>query len=185
MVSYRAGVYAELHGKALEMVRDPSLSLVFLHYSIPHLPGFYDRDRGAIDTQRFHTYLDNLALADRTIGELRRALEDAHLWDATTVLVHADHALRPQIWKSVGLWTGELEEATGGQQGALTPFALKLAHQREPVHYNHPFNAVLAHDLVLALVEGQVQDPEQALAWLDTNRHRRPLHWHVTTLADR
>lgn len=185
MVSYRAGVYARVHRRSLEMARDPSLSLVFAHYPIPHLPGLYDRDRGEIDVMSSRSYWDNLALADRVVGDLRRALEEAGLWATTTLLVHSDHAVRPEVWRSLGLWTPELEAATGGRQSVFTPFVLKLADQREPVAYEQPFSAALAHDLVLALLAGRLRGPTEVTAWLDANRGRLPLSWHVTTLADR
>lgn len=185
MVPHRADVYARVHRRSLEMARDPSLSLVFVHYPVPHLPGFYDRHRGEIDVIGSRGYLDNLALADRAVGELRLALEESGLWSTTTLLVHSDHALRPQIWRSLGLWTTELETATGGQQSPLTPFVLKLAGQREPVEYERPFSAALAHDLVLALLAGRLREPAEVTAWLDANRSRLPLSWPVTTLAER
>lgn len=181
----RAEIYRRVHARTLAMVRDQSLALVFAHYPVPHLPGFYDFNRGEIDITTSHGYVNNLALADRAVGELRRALEEAGLWEGTTLLVHSDHALRPGIWKRLQQWTPELERLTGGQQSAFTPFILKLPGQDKGIQYDRPFNAALARDLVMAVLDGRLQSAAEVTKWLDANRHRVPLKWPVRTLLDR
>jgi hypothetical protein len=181
----RAETYRRVHARTLAMVRDRSLALMFAHYPVPHLPGFYDSNREEIDTTTSHGYVNNLALADRAVGELRRALEEAGLWAGTTLLVHSDHALRPGIWKRLNQWTPELEALTGGRQSVFTPFILKLPGQHKGVEYDRPFNVALARDLVMAVLDGRVQSAAEVTEWLDTNRHRVPLSWPVRTLLDR
>jgi hypothetical protein len=181
----RAETYRRVHARTLAMVRDRSLALVFAHYPVPHLPGFYDSNRGEIDITTSHSYVNNLALADRAVGELRRALEEAGLSGRTTLLVHSDHALRPRIWKRLEQWTPELEALTGGRQSAFTPFMLKLPGQHKGIEYDRPFNAALARDLVMAVLDGRLQSAADVTKWLDANRHRLPLSWSVRTLLDR
>ncbi|MGH9146118.1 MAG: alkaline phosphatase family protein [Vicinamibacterales bacterium] len=181
----RAETYRLVHARTLAMVQDRSLALVFAHYPVPHLPGFYDSNRGEIDITTSHGYENNLALADRAVGELRRALEEAGLWAGTTVLVHSDHALRPRIWKQLQQWTPELEASTGGRQSAFTPFILKLPGQDKGIEYDRPFNAALARDLVMAALDGRLGSAAEVTKWLDANRHRVPLSWPVRTLLDR
>lgn len=177
-----ASAYRQIHDRSLEMVRDPTLSLVFVHYPVPHLPAFST----VTDSSGPLGYEDNLTLMDRALGELRVALEGAGLWTKTTLIVHSDHALRPQLWKDRQMWTPSLEEATGGRQGSLTPFIVKMAGSRdEPVEYLHPFTAALTHDLVLGVLDGRIQSSPGLTAWLDDNRTRLPLTWPVRTLADR
>jgi hypothetical protein len=181
----RAETYRRVHARTLAMVRDRSLALVFAHYPVPHLPGFYDASRGEIDITAPHSYLNNLVLADRAVGEIRRTLEEAGLWTETTVLVHSDHALRPGIWKQLKQWTPELEALTGGRQSAFTPFILKLPGTDQGIEYDRPFNAALAGDLVMAVLDGRVHSALDVTQWLDANRHRLPLTWSVRTLLDR
>lgn len=181
----RAEIYRRVHARSLEMVRDPSLSLVFAHYPVPHPPGFYDAGRGEIDITGERDYLDNLVLADRAVGELRQALEQSGLWTTTTLLVHSDHALRPRLWTEVGNWPPLLEATTGGRQSPLTPFFLKLAGQEEGAEYAKSFSAALTHDLVLSVLGGRLRSPADVSAWLDVNRARVPLTWPVTTIMDR
>lgn len=185
VVSQMAATYKRVHARSLDMVRDPSLSLVFAHYPVPHFPGFYDPVRGEIDITGSRSYMDNLALVDRTLGELRGALEEAGLWSTTTLLVHSDHALRPRFWQEWQQWTPELEAVTGGQQSALTPFMLKLPDQQEGAEYGQSFSVSLAHDLVLAVLDGRLRSSTDVTAWLDANRGRVPLSWPVITIMDR
>jgi hypothetical protein len=51
---------------------------------------------------------------------------------------------------------------------------LKMPSQREGVEYAQPFNTVLTHDLVIAILEGQVATPADVWRWLDRNRSRVP-----------
>lgn len=184
--AWRALTYTRIHERSLQMARDPQRSLVFVHYPVPHMPGFFESERGAIDTSGRRGYEDNLALMDRALGELRRALEDAGLWSTTTLLVHSDHALRPQLWKRLGIWTPALEQATGGRTAHITPFVVKMAgSSAEHLEYHQAFNSALAHDAVLALLEGRVRSSADLAAWLDRHRGRIPLTWPVTTIADR
>ena len=50
------------------------------------------------------------------------------------------------------------------------PFVLKLAGPHEPITYDPAFNTVLTHDLLLALLRGEVSGPQSVVAWLDAHR---------------
>jgi hypothetical protein len=51
---------------------------------------------------------------------------------------------------------------------------LKMASQHEGGEYGQPFNTVLTHDLVLAILNGQVVTAADVAHWLDRNRSRVP-----------
>ena len=90
--------------KSLEVARDPGIGLALLHMPVPHPPYFYNavtgkNDRGAtpitgIFQQTQEGYIDALALTDKIIGQLRRSMEQAGVWDTTTVIFSADHPYR-------------------------------------------------------------------------------------------
>ncbi len=88
--------FEQMLQQAKEFATDDSLGLVLLHMPVPHGPAIYDRRRRALTvlTAQPDWYLDNLALADRTLGEIRRAMEKAGLWESSAVLVSSDHSLR-------------------------------------------------------------------------------------------
>jgi len=167
--------YLRLREAALRRITDPDLGLLLLHLPVPHLPGIYSRATNDLSIEDGTTYLDNLVLVDRTMGELRATLLKAGLWDRTTLLVTGDHPLRISELISSGIYAEEERLATGGKQCDWVPFVLKLAYQRQALTYDSPFNAVLTHDLLLAILRGELSTPESVLHWLDHNRAAVPV----------
>jgi hypothetical protein len=167
--------YLRLREAALRRITDADLGLLLLHLPVPHLPGIYSRVTNNLSIEDGTTYLDNLVLVDRTIGELRATLLKAGLWDRTTLLVTGDHPLRIPELISNGIYAEEERLATGGKQCDWVPFVLKLAYQRQALTYDSPFNAVLTHDLLLAILRGELSTPESVLHWLDHNRAAVPV----------
>lgn len=177
--------YREVHQRTLEMAGDAGLALVFAHYPIPHLPRVGGERVDGEDSSADSEYFDNLRLFDRTLLEIRAAMESARLWEATTVIVHSDHALRPALWTRLGTWGPVLQASTGGVQGALTPFVVKVAGAPATrVRYDTPFSAALTADLVVSLLDGRLRQYADVVAWLDANRGRVPLAWPVRTPLD-
>ena len=144
------GRYARTLTEAEQVLRDTDVSLLFVHWPVPHFPVIFDRTTGQFRAVRGGTYDDNLALVDKTIGEIRRTLESINAWEETTVMVTADHwwRLAPHIDRRV-------------------PFLLKLPRQREQITYAAPFNTVLLAGLALSVIDGAVTTPADAVAWLD------------------
>lgn len=139
-----------------KMVADPKLGLVVLHLSVPHEPAIYRRDKGELTLFNFHNdwYFDNLALADRTLGDLRREMERAGLWDQSTVILTSDHALR---------WYAMLDETVDPR----VPFLVKMAGQRQEIVYHGLLKSLIAHDLTLAVLRRELSRPEQVTQWMD------------------
>ena len=80
----------------LALAADPTIGMAVIHLGVPHDPVIYDRRRGDYSLRAVEGdgYLHNLALVDRSLGELRDAMETAGLWDRTTVIVLGDHGRR-------------------------------------------------------------------------------------------
>jgi hypothetical protein len=87
-------LYRQIHEETLKAVGSGEFEFVFVHYPVPHDPYIYDRGSGELSTGESHTYFDNLALADRTLGELLSAVERSGRSTETGVIVTADHGLR-------------------------------------------------------------------------------------------
>jgi hypothetical protein len=156
---------------ARQWATDPDLGLVLVHWGFPHRPIFYDRYEGRLEPSERSNYFDNLALVDRTLGELRRAMQQAGMWDPTIVLVTSDHQFRPGFFQTESpAWPPEENAALNGPRDAQVPFILKLSGQEDAVRYDPPFNTVLTHDLMLALLRREVSSPASVVSWLD--RHR-------------
>jgi hypothetical protein len=168
----RIAEYTGLLEASKNLATDSSAALVLLHLPVPHPPGIFDRAKGELSDEDDRSYVDNLVLADRTLGALRRALEETGLWESTTVLASSDHWWRvPNIWeKEESLWTRGDAAAWDGRVDHRVPFILKLAGQSAGKTYGAPFNAVLSQDLIMAVLRGEIIDADAASAWLD--RHR-------------
>ncbi|MGI8734307.1 MAG: hypothetical protein ACR2LM_13530 [Pyrinomonadaceae bacterium] len=159
-----------IHRQALEAAMDSKLGLVMIHWPIPHPPNIYDRSEETISVAPGRSYLDNLKLVDRTIRDVRRVMEGKGIWENTVVLVTSDHWWRSSYWKNQSAWMTEDEAASGGETDRRVPFILKLAGEAEGATYTSPFNTVLTHDLLLAILSGEVSKAKDAALWLD--RHR-------------
>jgi len=158
----QTGVYQAMMREASRIVVDRDLGLILVHLPIPHAPHAYDRKTGTftLGNSPIAGYIDSLALLDRSVGELRRAMENAGVWDSTTVLFTSDHGYRDS-------------EALDGKTDSRIPYILKLASQKDGVKYTQEFNTVLTADLLLDVLRGEIGDAASAVAWLDRNRTRR------------
>jgi hypothetical protein len=164
--------YLNMLADAKAVLANPALDLVFVHWTIPHPAGIYNRAKKQLawDGAR-QTYLDNLELVDNTIGELRRFMESAGTWQASTVIVSSDHAYRTYLWTSLAK---EEKKAVGGKFDGRIPFLIKLPGQQRPLVYEPALNTVVTHDLILALLEPTIKDPEALVEWLDKHRSADP-----------
>lgn len=140
---------------AKRLATDSEIGFFFCHFAPPHFPHAYDRYTGqfTLGSPR-DGYWHSLALVNRMLGELRREMEKAGTWDSTAILMSADH---PNL----------LSYHLDGKGDPRVPFLLKLSGQQAGLEYQRRFNTVVSHDLVLAILRGEVRDAQAAAAWLD------------------
>jgi len=165
--------YFALRDRTYLDATDPSLGLVFAHLPTPHMFPIYNRRERNFDLRGARDYFDNLALMDRTVGELRAALETAGLWDRTAILVTADHGFRPDNWRGRTGWTAEFDRLTAGGTSLTVPLILKLPGRREHASFDTPISNVVASGLALAVLCGDVSTAGQATAWLEHHAQAR------------
>lgn len=142
--------YTYLLDQAKRLAVDPGLDLVVIHSSVPHLPRIYDPESESFQYKsgwNERLYLDNVPLVDRFIRDLRAAMEEAAIWERTTLLVSADHS-----------WDG-----TSGR----VAFVLKLPHQSESYRYESTFSMLRVRDLLIDILDGRITSPEEVAALLD------------------
>jgi hypothetical protein len=161
--------YSQIRDRAYCEAADPNIDLLFIHFPLPHPFAIYDRERQDFSLSSHTSYVDNLALVDRTVGEMRKTLESAGLWDSTSLLITSDHGLRPDLWRGRMGWTEELERLTGGGQSQTVPFILKLGGENHGVVYDRGFSGVVSSELALAALRGDVTTPQSAAAWLNAH----------------
>jgi hypothetical protein len=157
----RDAVYAD--------VTDPRIGLLFAHFPTPHLFGIYNRKQRDFTLDDTLSYADNLALVDRTVGEIRDILEQAGLWDSTTLLITSDHGFRPSMWRGRVGWNDGLEKVTAPGRSETVPFILKLPGQTQGIVLSQSFSNVVSADLLLTILNGQISTYQDASDWLAKN----------------
>jgi hypothetical protein len=162
--------YLILTDRAAQTAADPDINLAVIHLPVPHPPNIYDRRRGVFDTTGDAGYLDNLALADRTFGQIRAAMERNGTWEDSTVVVSSDHWWRTEYWETRTIWSAAEDRYRDEGKFHHIPFMVKLKGQNERLTYDAPFNTVLSHDLILDILKGKLAAADQVPAWLDAHR---------------
>jgi hypothetical protein len=149
--------FAELGDLALRTAADGRFGLVLLHLPLPQPPGIYDAATGRVTPWNFTgaeaEYLDNLALADRIVGELRHGLDRARLGDRTWIVVSSD-----RWWRAAKRHDGHVDHRV--------PFLVRPPDGGRAVHVDGALNTLGTHDLVLAILRGSVTDTAAAVTWL-------------------
>jgi hypothetical protein len=158
----RAKTYQKEQRELLEKAVDPQVGLLYVHFGAPHSPYFYNSRTGQFDlnTMSASGYLQNLALVDRSVSELRQRLEAAGLWDTTTVLLIADHSYRTS-------------RRLDGKTDPRVPFILKMAGSREGVTLNFPFNSLLTQQLLLGILEKRISTTQEAAQWIGSQAEKQ------------
>ena len=139
-----------------EMISRFDVDLIYLHIMLPHKPIIFNRQTGRMTPFNYSPwgYYDNLALTDKCLGEIRRTLENAGLWESTTVLVTADHP-----WRKAKKYTGKVD--------SRVPLLLKATHQQEAIVFEHEFPPMRIKDLVLRILDGHLVDLNTITTWLE------------------
>jgi hypothetical protein len=163
--------YLELTQAADRLLLDPSLGFVLLHLPIPHFGGIYNRRTGQLTTGP-STYLDNLALADKTLAHLRSVLEQTGQWDASVVVVMGDHSWRTSLTQpDPALWKTEEQKAShGGAFDDRPAYIVKLAGQHTPTPIAVPFPAQQTRALFGRIMTGNIRSPEDLADWANAVR---------------
>lgn len=147
--------YRNVMSISKDVLADGRYDFTFVHLCMPHEPFIYNRSKADFSADRGNSYSDNLALADKTLGELRSTMEAAGRWDSSTVIVISDHWWRKRPGKA---------------RDHRAVFMVKMPGQRSSLRYDTCFNTIVFHDLVLALLHGKLQSPGSVAGWIDEHR---------------
>jgi hypothetical protein len=139
--------------QAEALLRDQSIGFVFIHLPIPHPPGIYDRRTGRL--RATGSYIDNLALADKSLAELMAILNATSLAPRTTVIVCSDHSWRVPMWRSPPLWTKEDETASHGRFDPRPVLMIHFPGQHEGQLVTAPFPSIRIHEIIQHLLRGE------------------------------
>ena len=161
--------YRNLMARAHPLIENGQIRFVFLHLNIPHPPGIYDRKLHMLRSGG--TYLDNLVLADDTLGTLLQELEATPSADQTTVIVSSDHSWRIPLWQNAEGWSAEEERACGGRFDDRPVLLIHFPDQKFGNNVSTALPELLEHDIIAGMLRGKINNPEDLAAQLAQYGH--------------
>lgn len=145
----------DLAAEAVELASVPSLDFVFIHLPVPHSPWIYDAKIGhtvLLRSQSPEGYFDNVAYADRILGQIRNRMEEKKIWDKTTLILSTDHS-----WRS--------SDQFDGIRDKRIPFFVKMPDAKN-IPLKGPFHTRKTGDLVLDVFTKKIMTSGDVAKWL-------------------
>lgn len=147
--------YEDVMKNAEDLLRDQRIRFAFLHMPVPHPPGMYDRTTHQLSSHG--DYLDNLVLADDTLGALIKILHSTEVDQQTTVIVSSDHSWRTAWWKPGTSWSKEEERVTNGGKFDTRPVLMvRLAGSDTSELISKPVSVLTVHSILDGLLRGEI-----------------------------
>ena len=149
-------IQIEMRRAAVAAAADPGFDFVLLHLPSVHEPYCYDHRTGSFTLKGNPKtgFLDSLEWADRTLADIRRAMQGRSLWDDTLIVLSADHPLRDAA-------------LIDGRSDARVPFLVVAPSSPAPVVEPRRFNTAITRDLILAALAGELASPAAVAPWLE------------------
>lgn len=158
--------YRDLSVAADLLLDDSSVDFVFLHLPVPHPGGIYDRKTNSF-TVHNSSYIDNLALADKSLAHIRQILERNGTWDSSAVIVMGDHSWRTTLfWSKSYTWTPEEQAAShGGQFDDRPAYIVKMPYQQTAGRVDSRFEAIRTRALLDGIIDGRLKTAKDLATW--------------------
>jgi hypothetical protein len=147
-VRHRYQTFVDLRKHSLQLLRSDQADFIFLHLPVPHSPAIWDRKTNTYRSDCGGSYVDNLALADRTLGEFLQTLQASPRWKDTTMIVEGDHSWRVQLWDWLPAWTDEDQAASHGNFDTRPALLVHRPGQTSGAVNGSAWPLVQVHDLV-------------------------------------
>jgi hypothetical protein len=146
--------YRNIMARTSGLIGASQLQFVFLHLPVPHPPGIYDRKQHRL--RPGGDYLDNLVLADETLGTLLDEIDASPSASQTTLIVSSDHSWRTSIWKPTESWTVEEERASGGKFDDRPVLLIRFPDRSPSEDIHAALPELLEHDVIARMLQGQM-----------------------------
>jgi hypothetical protein len=154
-VRQRLTTQLDLAQHSMQLLQTDQADFVFLHLAIPHSPNIWSRLDGAYTDHCDSSYLDNLALVDRTLGEMLKKLQASPRWKDTTLIVEGDHGWRIDLWNWLPSWTDEDDEASRGVFDPRPALIVHEAGETAPRTVATAWPLIDVHNLVEQVLRGR------------------------------
>lgn len=141
--------YQSIHRQAVTAALRPDLGFVYVHYPVPHHPYVYSRRTRTLATTGGQQYIDNVALVDRTIGDVRRAIRASPVATTTGLVVTSDHSNKFGATRKS--WTTDTADPAH-----RVPFLLHLPGARAPHLSSELIELTALRRIATAYFEGRI-----------------------------
>jgi len=173
-VVQRVKSYRELMQHTQDLLQNDQADFVFLHLPVPHPPAIWDRLNDQFDSKCGNSYVDNLALADRTLGTVMAMLRQSPRWNDTTVVVQGDHSWRIELWRDMAGWTEEDDQESRDEFDPRPALLIHNAGQTRPQTDGRALSLLSVHEALENVLQGKsvpvIQHPSQPVAAGAVNR---------------
>jgi hypothetical protein len=156
--------YRDMMTHTHALIENDQVRFVFLHLNVPHPPGIYDRQRHML--RAGGNYLDNLVLADDTMGALLQEIDASPSASQTTVIVSSDHSWRIPYWRHGIFWSDEDERASGGHFDDRPVLLIHFPGQSSGNVVNSALPELLEHDIIADMLRGRINNPAELTVFL-------------------
>lgn len=157
--------YLDLTGASNSLIRNEGVDFVFLHLPVPHPVGIYNRRTGRLGT--IGSYIDNLALADKAVGELLQTIQGTAEASRTIVILSSDHSWRVNEWRYHSLWTKEDQRASGGRFDTRPFLLVHFPDSKAGETRAEALPELATTGILRAILEGEIRSQGQLNGWLD------------------
>ena len=151
-VQQRRTTLLDLTAHTESLLRADQADLVFIHLPVPHSPNLWNRHSQRFVEDCGSSYLDSLALADRTLGQILAELQRSPRWKDTTVIVQGDHSWRTYLWQYQPAWTAEDAAASSGGFDPRPAMLIHRAGQTTAATEDAPWPLLTVHQVVEQLL---------------------------------
>jgi hypothetical protein len=155
--------YVDLTGASDALIKNEGIDFVFLHLSVPHPVGVYNRRTGQLGT--VGSYIDNLALTDKALGNVLQRIQGTAAGGRTIVIVSSDHSWRIDIWRS--MWSKEDRLASGGKFDTRPFLLVHFPGEQGGETRAEPLPELAANGILSAILRGEVRSQAELNGWLD------------------
>jgi hypothetical protein len=166
-VDQHLDAYRSLMSHAQELIGNNQIQFLFIHFPVPHPPGIYDRKHHAL--RRGGSYLDNLSLADDSLGALLQEIDTSPAAAQTTVIISSDHSWRVPIYRSQEDWSTEEEQATGGRFDDRPVLLIHFPGQVAAREVSDPYSELIEHEMIARMLSGQINNAGQLTTFLTSH----------------
>ena len=156
--------YEAIMTHARAEIAGDQIGFLLLHLPVPHPGGMYNRRTHRIGADG--SYLDNMVLADLTLGELLGEINHSGMADRTTIIVSSDHSWRVALWRPTTEWRPEDTIVSGGRFDPRPVLMIRFPGERTGTTISRPVPMMAMHGMIQEFLAGKIANAQQLSAWV-------------------